>query len=604
MKKNKAKRQDKELPESKPNFLIFIVDEERFPTAYDNEELIEWQKKNLKTQDLLRQNGMEFLNHYIGSTACSPSRATLYTGQYPSLHGLTQTTGGASPPFAPNVFWLDPNTVPTFGDYFRSAGYQTFWKGKWHGSEEDIMIPGTQNALPSYNSSTGVPNPKIEEIYLEANRLDGYGFSGWIGPEPHGTDPHNSGASARIGTKGRDQVYAEEVVDLLHSLEKESTNQKDQPWLIVSSFVNPHDIALFGDLTALSPLFNFQVDPSLPFIPPAPTANESLLTKPSAHASYRVTYPKTFQPTKDSLFYRQLYYSLQKQVDNEMFKVFQALKNSKFYEDTIIIFTADHGDLLGAHGGLFQKWYNAYEESIHVPFIIHYPKLFSGRNSTDMLTSHVDIVPTLLGLANLHVDKIQKVLSKDHTEVHPFVGRDLTPLLSGENDFPRANEPVYFMTDDDVTKGLNQITLAGQPYNSVTQPNHIETVIAKIQTGKNKKLERWKFSRYFDNPQFWSDPGVEDQVTEIENQIPIDESLTISISKITSKTQPVPDQYELYNLTKDPLENENLANPSYATAETKKIQSLMNILLFEQCQQKRLAPTNGEVPGMPSCDNI
>ncbi len=110
-----------------PNFLIILVDEERFPTAYENEALKEWRKNHLKTQELLRENGMTFLNHYIGSTACSPSRTTLYTGQYPSLHGVTQTTGAAKGAFDLDVYWLDHNTVPTLGDYFRSAGYRTFW---------------------------------------------------------------------------------------------------------------------------------------------------------------------------------------------------------------------------------------------------------------------------------------------------------------------------------------------------------------------------------------------------------------------------------------------------------------------------------------------
>ena len=95
-----------------------------------------------------------------------------------------------------------------------------------------------------------------------------------------------------------------------------------------------------------------------------------------------------------------------------MYKVYQALKNSNFYENTIIIFTSDHGELLGSHGGLFQKWYNAYEESIHVPFIIHNPLLFSKHQMTDMLTSHVDIFPTLLGLAQLMETTFEKSFVK------------------------------------------------------------------------------------------------------------------------------------------------------------------------------------------------
>ena len=157
--------------------------------------------------------------------------------------------------------------------------------------------------MASYHPATGVPNTKREELYLEANRLNEFGFSGWLGPEPHGTNPRNSGSSAQIGTKGRDEVYAREVVNLISSLEKNSTNASAKPWLIVSSFINPHDIALYGDLTELSPLFNFEIDPSIPFIPPAPTADESLLTKPTAQESYKETYPKTFQPTRDTLVY-------------------------------------------------------------------------------------------------------------------------------------------------------------------------------------------------------------------------------------------------------------------------------------------------------------
>ena len=146
------------------------------------------------------------------------------------------------------------------------------------------------------------------------------------------------------------------------------------------SLVNPHDIALYGVYSAISPNYNFKVDPSLPYIPPAPTVGESLLTKPTVQESYRETYPKILQPIIDNNFYRQLYYSLMKKADEEMLKVLKALQQSSFYDNTIVVFTADHGEQLGAHGGLYQKWYTMYEESIHVPFIIHNPSFISKRN--------------------------------------------------------------------------------------------------------------------------------------------------------------------------------------------------------------------------------
>ncbi len=70
-----------------------------------------------------------------------------------------------------------------------------------------------------------------------------------------------------------------------------------------------------------------------------------------------------------------------------------------------------------------------------------------------------------------------------------------------------------------------------------------------------------------------------------------------------TKTEPVPEQFELYNLTKDPLEKTNLADPAFATIESAIIQRVLTKILEEQCRQKRLTPTSGEVPGMPDCSS-
>lgn len=589
----------------KPNFLIILVDEERFPPVYENEEIKNWRKKYLKAQGFLRKNGLEFNNHYTGSTACSPSRATLYTGQYPSLHGVSQTSGLAKGDFDADMFWLDRSTVPTIGDYLVTGGYKTFWKGKWHASQADILIPDTHDSFLSYNSVNGVPNEKKENIYLNANRLKKYGFNNWIGPEPFGSEPHNSGSSAAIGINGRDQIYSEEVVNLIKNLDenKAAETSNDTPWAIVCSFVNPHDIALFGEISRVDPLFDFKIDNSVPSIPKAPTSNESLSTKPKAQSSYREVYPKALQPLIDTNFYRKLYYSLQLQVDNEMTKVLNALINSSFYQDTIVIFTSDHGEMLGSHGGLYQKWYQAYEESIHVPLIMHNPKLFKETKQTDALTSHVDILPTILSLANIDTKKAQRKLKRSHTEVHPLVGRNLAPMIIHDKDFERSSEPIYFMTDDDATKGLDQNTVLGVPYESVIQPNHVETVIAKLKTGNNNEEEVWKYTRYFDNPQFWSCPGCEDKTTLEECPRPPVDGVQHCLCINTIKTTPVSDEFEMYNITKDPLETKNLAHSDLQTLETKIVQVVLSNMLEEQCKQKRIYPTSGNVPGKPNCQD-
>src|SRR5262245_20964042 len=317
----------------RPNILILMCDENRFPPVYESPQTQAFRLAFLQTQNLLRRNGVDFVRHYAASVACSPSRASLYTGQYPSLHGVTQTTGAAKESFDPDVFWLDPDSVPTIGDYFRAAGYATYWRGKWHASDADMLIPGTHSQLLSYDSQSGAPDPVNESLYSQSDRLDRFGFSGWIGPEPHGKAPLNSGSSVPQGERGRDVGFAQQAKRLIEELDHGKGNT---PWLIVSSFVNPHDITLWGlwANTKKSLGFDFTVEPYVPttlfesllFIQ---TQNDDLSTKPRAQASYQESYQQWFQPILDDqetldLYYR-YYYQLLKNVDDDMMIVLQAL---------------------------------------------------------------------------------------------------------------------------------------------------------------------------------------------------------------------------------------------------------------------------------------
>lgn len=559
----------------KPNFLIFMVDEERYPPCYETESVRIYRMKNFKAQEAMRKEGMEFHRHYAGATACSPSRASFYTGQYPSLHGVTQTPGAAKGSFDPDVFWLDASSVPTMGDYFRAAGYRTFYKGKWHVSHADIILPGSHDAIESYDVFTTkngkiVPRPvqRVIDLYLNADRLDDYGFTGWIGPEPHGNLQQNCGTN-------RDPGFAQQTLQVLDELEAEQKKSRSEssPWLIVNSFVNPHDLVLFG---LAWERFGYPYTRGwVPDIPPPQTEGEKLDTKPRCQQSYVDTYPKMLMPQPTVEIYRQFYYYLQKEVDRHIAKVFERLQRSVFYENTIVIFTSDHGEMLGAHGGMHQKWHSAYEEAIHVPLIISNPKLFKEARSTEMLTSHVDVIPTLLGLAGIDLKKAQQLLRQSHNEVRRLVGRDLSHIVTGRANSDRNGAPLYFMTDDEPSKGLNQTNpVTGKPYDAVIEPDHVETVIAVLPTAKGGQL--WKYSRYFDNPQFWSSPFQSDTVTVN--------------GKTKTKTKPVKPEFEMYNVSEDRLEQENLASRSGRSLELKKVQQELEEMLRQQRARKRLYP--------------
>ncbi|MGZ4729684.1 MAG: sulfatase-like hydrolase/transferase, partial [Acidimicrobiales bacterium] len=176
------------MSEVRPNVLLIMTDEERYPPPYEDEALAEYRRTHLPARQRLRDQGLELHRHYVGSTACLPSRATLFTGQYPSLHGVTNTDGMAKSAADPMMTWLDPDTVPTMGDWFRAAGYRTHYRGKWHISHADLLTPGTHDA-PRANQRDGSAVDEVVDAYRRADRLDPFGFGGWIGREPHGADP-------------------------------------------------------------------------------------------------------------------------------------------------------------------------------------------------------------------------------------------------------------------------------------------------------------------------------------------------------------------------------------------------------------------------------
>lgn len=251
----------------------------------------------------------------------------------------------------------------------------------------------------------------------------------------------------------------------------------------------------------------------------ARSSQEDLSGKPSCQASYLETYPRMLQPTPNTSDYRRFYYQLQENVNREVMKVLDALRdNPAMARDTVVIFSSDHGDLLGAHGGMAQKWHQAYEESTRVPFILHNPVLFSGRQAIQTPTSHADVIPTMLGLAGLDANRLRREVARTHDEAHPLVGRDLSGALLGLH--KPANEAVYFITDDEVSRGSEQIDFTRHMYPSVIQPNHLETVVVRLPTGPRGRLEKWKYTRYFDTSQFWSDPPDEPPPGHLPPEVP------------------------------------------------------------------------------------
>ncbi|MFT4926815.1 MAG: arylsulfatase A-like enzyme [Phenylobacterium sp.] len=527
----------------KYNYLIISTDEERFPPPYETPEMTKFRRLQMPGRHAIKSNGLEFLNHHAASTACAPSRASLYTGHYPSLHGVSQTDGLAKGANDSDMLWLDPDTVPTMGDYFRAAGYETWYKGKWHVSNADINVPGTHDSIAT-NDIDGNPIDAGVNLYRQSDRLDGHGFGGWIGPEPHGALQSNC---AYV----RDSSFADDIIAKLRQLEIRWKKGDQDPWLVVSSFLNPHDIVLSG---ALWGSFGFPTsDDTVPPIPQPPTQDEDLSEKPTCQKDYAKRYRQIVLPQPQTEEYRKFYYYLHKYVDVQIQRVYHFMAQSAFFSDTIVVFTSDHGEMLGAHGGMHQKWYNAYEESTHVPLVISNPDLFDTPKDASVMTSHVDLLPTLLGISGIDQEEIRQQLAKSHSDARPLVGRDLSQLILSKGTQPISDQPIYFATNDEMSEGNNQLTATGNPYDSIAGPNHIESVITRLAG------VFWKYVRYYD----------------------INESDGTTASL---------EEFELYNLDDDQIEINNLAFKGNGNDKTDKIMQQMAIILTEQREQKALTP--------------
>ena len=396
----------------RPNVLVILTDQQHYPPAYESDELAQYRREHLPGLERLRQNGVSFPHHYPMSAACAPSRASMLTGQYPSLHGVTQTPGIAKHDESDDMFWLAPDTVPTLGDWFRAGGYRTYYKGKWHVSHAHLDAEDGDGYLLSIDDD-GTPIEDNIQKYLEADLLDDYGFSEWVGPEPHGLGKHNTGTL-------KDPFTADETIALLKRLDAE---EADAPWLTVCSFLNPHDDSMFGAIALTQGL---RYHPSqVPHVEQPPTRDEDLSTKPSCQQSYVDNWSTIIAPQPWNELHLKFYYQMQAEVGHHITRVLDALRDTDAYENTIVIFASDHGDMQGAHGGMHEKWHVAYEEALHVPFIVSSPVLPGGARELGIPTNHADLIPTLLGFAGIDPDQALARLQADHSDAHPLVGRDL-----------------------------------------------------------------------------------------------------------------------------------------------------------------------------------
>ena len=426
-----------QLPK-KPNIVLIITDQEREVMHWPDG----WAEANLPARSRLMKHGLRFANAYCNSATCSPSRATLLTGLYPAQHGVKTLLQHNKPrDLAQRRLSVLPSQLPNLARVLEAEGYHVVYKGKFHLSRP-----------VKYDES------EKRRVWSEADvehMADAYGFHEWNPPDMGDPTSMSNFGGGNINNDGRfvdgsgtasgrevshDELYEQSAVGFLNGY------SGDKPFCLVVSLVGPHDAQAYPGrgITGLGlkpPAYaragyELAAFEHLPIQAP-PTVAEDITTKPSAHRSIRRLINVAIGKARTGRQLRthaRFYAYLCREVDRQILKVLDALDANGLTEDTLIVRTADHGELAMAHGGMAEKFYNAYQESINVPLIFSNPKLFPEGRTTDALASLVDVLPTLASLVGTQ-------------DAPQFQGRDLTPIMADPD--ASVQDCVHFTSEDD-----------------------------------------------------------------------------------------------------------------------------------------------------------
>jgi arylsulfatase A-like enzyme len=424
------------VEERQPNILVIMVDQLRFPQWFGP---LPGRGVGLPPNlQRLREGAVSFGRHYTASNDCTPSRSAMLTGLYTHQTGC-MITGGST---------LDPG-FPTWGTMLRDHGYHTWWYGKWHLTHHDNK----------WTQTTGRP------------LLEDYDFSGGTYPSPDG----GPGQGFRV-----DPGIARQFEDWF------AHEGGSEPWCTTVSFVNPHDIAWWYKWTNRVPA-EAQAPSVIGRMPPNYETPQLLIerNKPLLQRTFQDTSAASFGPVPFTgpeahekwLEFLDLYMKIQLDVDRHIGRVLQALHSRpEVAENTVIVFTSDHGEYGGSHG-LRGKGACAYEEGIRVPLLVKDPRgllASSPERVREQLTSSVDLAPLLLTIGSGSND-----WRRDPHYAHIAGRADVAGILAD----PAAPGRPYILhaTDEIVTEYAIEPYAADAPLHVVA----LRTPQAKLATYSN-----------------------------------------------------------------------------------------------------------------------
>ena len=309
--------------------------------------------------DALAARGVILENSYCASPICVPSRASMLTGQYPYQ----------------NEVWTNSqylhSAIPTFAHSLGAAGYRPVQIGRMHFNGPDQLHGFTERFVGDHTSN-----------HLGADQVDHGALHGTAGPSRISLELSGHGLNSY---QVHDEKVAASTVDFLNEYAK---NNSDEPFALAIGFMLPHQpfVATKDDYDQ----YRGKVPP-----PKNPRKFEDE-THPylkwwKSHTGLQCVTPEEVERTRTA------YYGLVTRLDTLLGDIFNTLKSHGLIENTLIVYTADHGEQIGEKGLWWKQTF--YEDSAKVPAIISWPAHIPQGEKINRVTSQVDLNATMLDAA-------------------------------------------------------------------------------------------------------------------------------------------------------------------------------------------------------------
>lgn len=472
----------------KPNILFLISDQQRADTLGVLNPAI--QTPNL---DRLARRGTVFTRSYPTTPVCLPCRASLLSGLYPSANGAMH-----------NFTALRPSISPMVADVFREGGYYTHmigkshvhpchdpespesaphihdreyyrkWHGPWYGFEHADLNIGHSAEAHACGMHYGV---WLEDRGIDTDRYFGHTrytqFGAWDLPE----HVHNSAWIAETVIGAVDRAKAE-----------------GKPFYISANFQDPHNPCMVPEPWASMydpaemPEFGFKPGEPECFADKPPFYSEILENSGEYAATYSeggpekatnaAHLPYTPEETRQNAA---AYYGMVSLMDHHIGRILDALEAAGELENTIIVFTSDHGEFLGDHGLWWKELY-PYEEGLRVPLVVSWPGHLPENRQSAALQGLIDLAPTWISLAGL--DPVQE-----------FQGVDQSPVWKGEAD--RVREAVV-VEDRPHDSPFNQRVYITDRYKLVAYSNPAWGELYDMEADPHQVRNLWNKAEHAD----------------------------------------------------------------------------------------------------------